>query len=419
MDELNQTQEYKVYPRRWYILALFSVMSSMQYLVWNTYGPIESSMKYAFEWSEATLAVMPMWGTIILVILVFPLCWLQEEKGLRFSVCTAALLMALGSVSRCITSEDYPFLVLSHIGSILNGITGITVMSLPPSLSASWFSPEQRTLATCIAQVSTQVGTGLSFMLGPHLVSAKNQTDVNEVNEVKGQIYWYLFGEAMVACTLWFLVVATFKSKPSSPPSASASLPRTAFWPGIQGLIKDRNALLCTFAYGVSGGTFLAWQSVMTVNFQTIGVSDESSGIIGLVICIFSAVGGVAVAYATDHLKKHMKPTLIILLVLEALCFTWLTLIIAQVIPLSYWQLYVSSVAGSVCTFSLVPLFFEYTVELTYPTPEGLVGGFLACFYNFVGTIFLLMFFVHNIGHLWVNFVLVIAALRKFLKNVS
>ena len=31
-----------------------------------------------------------------------------------------------------------------------------------------------------------------------------------------------------------------------------------------------------------------------------------------------------------------------------------------------------------------MPLFMEYTNEMTYPVPEGIVGGFLTFFYNLV-----------------------------------
>ena len=416
----QEVQQYKTYPKKWYILTLFCLLASSQYLVWNVFGPIESSMKYAFEWNDTVLAEQPLWGTIILVLLVFQLGALQEKYGLYFSVSTASLLMALGASARFMFIENYPFTVTAHIGSFFNGITGIAVMSLPPALSAAWFPPEQRTLATCIAQVSTQVGTGLSFTLGPLIVPGKTQSDISaeaknqtDVDEVKDQVHKYLVGQGAFAIVLFFLIILTFQDKPASPPSASASLPRTDFWTAFHALRKDRNAVLCTLAYGASGGTFLAWQSVMSVNFQNIGVSDATSGKIGLTICICCAVGSVIVAYATDHLKKHMKLTLITLLLIEAIFFTWMTLILAKAIPFYLWQLYVSSVVGSVCTFSLVPLFFEYTVELTYPTPEGLVGGFLACFYNFVGTIFLCMFFFHNIGYLWINVLLICGAVCK------
>merc|ERR1711976_857766 len=163
-----------------------------------------------------------MWGTGVLVLLVFLLGWFQEKKGLKYSVCTASFLMALGAIMRAIPVGDYLFKVLWHFGSFLNGITGIAVMSLPPALSAAWFPPEQRTLATCIAQISTQVGTGLSFMLGPSIVSGKNQSDLEgaknqtDVDEVKHQVHLYLLIQAGVAFCL-FLLTVTFESKPPTP----------------------------------------------------------------------------------------------------------------------------------------------------------------------------------------------------------
>ena len=47
------------------------------------------------------------------------------------------------------------------------------------------------------------------------------------------------------------------------------------------------------------------------------------------------------------------------------------------------------------------------TVEVTYPVHESIVGGFLTAFYNLVGIMFLLIFFIPNIGFEWINYVLV------------
>ena len=126
---------------------------------------------------------------------------------------------------------------------------------------------------------------------------------------------------------------------------------------------------------------------------------------------------GILIAYGTDKLRKHMKKTLVILLALEASFFTWLTLLCSGILPFSYWQLYLSSVFGASFAFSLAPLFFEYTVELMYPIPECLVGSFLTFFYNFIGVIFLCTFFIPNVGELWMNYVLVGAALGKHLSK--
>lgn len=60
--------------------------------------------------------------------------------------------------------------------------------------------------------------------------------------------------------------------------------------------------------------------------------------------------------------------------------------------------MYVSTILASSLTYSTSPIFFELTAELAYPVPEGLVGGFLTCFYNAVGMIFLFIFYVPEIG---------------------
>ena len=62
-------------------------------------------------------------------------------------------------------------------------------------------------------------------------------------------------------------VLIYFPSKPPTPPSASASVKRTNFSEGLKAIIKDRNILLCTFGYAMSGGVPNAWQVLI---FQRI-----------------------------------------------------------------------------------------------------------------------------------------------------
>ena len=73
-----------------------------------------------------------------------------------------------------------------------------------------------------------------------------------------------------------------------------------------------------------------------------------------------------------------------------------------------------ASIVGSSFSFTLAPLFFEYTAELAYPVPEGVVGGFLTCFNNFIGCIFLSIFFIPGTQNekdiFWINIVLLMSA---------
>ena len=53
--------------------------------------------------------------------------------------------------------------------------------------------------------------------------------------------------------------------------------------------------------------------------------------------------------------------------------------------------MFAATISSSCLTYSAGPIFFEFTAELVYPVPEGIVGGFLTTFYNSVGMVFLFL----------------------------
>ena len=72
--------ELHVYVKRWYILGLFCLLGCHQCLVWNTWGPVASSVQEAYGWSDGTVAMMANWGTIMFLLSVLPLSKLVEVK---------------------------------------------------------------------------------------------------------------------------------------------------------------------------------------------------------------------------------------------------------------------------------------------------------------------------------------------------
>ena len=71
----------KVYKRRWYILALFSVVASLNNVIWNTWGPIQGTSRVVFGWDETTITLLADWGPISYVVAVAPMSWLMDVKG--------------------------------------------------------------------------------------------------------------------------------------------------------------------------------------------------------------------------------------------------------------------------------------------------------------------------------------------------
>lgn len=65
---------------------------------------------------------------------------------------------------------------LIHGGQFLNGLGGPTIMSAGPYLSTTWFAPDQRATATAVASLFSYLGGAASFLVGPLIVPAPNDS---------------------------------------------------------------------------------------------------------------------------------------------------------------------------------------------------------------------------------------------------
>jgi len=402
-----------VYTRRWYILGVFCLLACHQCIVWNTFGPIESGVQFAYDWSNSTTPMMLNWGTIMFCVSVVPLSKLVEYD-IRTTVLLVSGLVALGTLLRCcrlFTSNPTVFLVSCHICSILNGISGVTIMAAPPLISSQWFPPSERTTATSINMASNMLGNGLSMLIGPALVhvtpNTTGYTNGSTMNEIRDDIDTYMQLHAEIAVFLFVLFIIYFPSKPPHPPAPSSAIERTEFWGGMKALVNNRNVWFACFAYSISQGVMGSWLGVMVNNFGPLGIPDRQIGYIGLTSVIAQCCLSMCFGFMTDRLKHYMKLILLLLLVLATCAFIWLMLICLKIVPHSLGMIYAAVVLATSINFSCIPIFFEMTVEIAYPVNESLVGGFLTAFYNLIGIVFLFIFFIPDIGYVWINYLLV------------
>ena len=89
------------------------------------------------------------WGPICYFIAVLPASWLLDVKGLRTTVVTTAVLVAVGAGIRIASTSASAKTgtIFIHAGQFLNGLAGPVAMSSPPVVSSTFFPPRQRTIA--------------------------------------------------------------------------------------------------------------------------------------------------------------------------------------------------------------------------------------------------------------------------------
>jgi len=417
----------KVYFKRWYILAVFSILGILQGAIWNSFGPIASSLLSVFcpNWTQATMAMLGNWGNIMYIIPVIPMLWFFEAKGLRASMILTAGMMLVGTGLRCIPGIGiYAFTWTAHLCAILNGIAGIVIFSAPAAVSSAWFPPGERTTATGIALVFNNLGNALSFLAAPAIVPDPPITDNNSSSTVAAaggngssgcptieqewtdlisfRLGLLMYLEAALVGICFLFIVCHFPSRPKIPPSLTSSMQRLSFISGVKSICMNKQALLMTLSFSLFNGLIASWYSVMNITFRNLPLGDSTDvdgviGYIGLIAIVGNSVTTILVSAIVDRLRGKMKRALVVIMTLGVLCWIWMCLLCLRIIPFSLAQLYASTVLASALTYSSGPIFFEFTVELVYPVPEGIVGGFLTCVYNTVGMIFLFLFYIPGI----------------------
>uniref|UniRef100_A0AAQ4PQM1 Solute carrier family 49 member 4 n=1 Tax=Gasterosteus aculeatus aculeatus TaxID=481459 RepID=A0AAQ4PQM1_GASAC len=280
-DPAGPPAHSRVYGRRWLVLSLFSLLAFMQGMVWNFWGPIQSSAARAFGFTGSDIALLVLWGPAGFgPWLLF--MWLMDKKGLRASLLLSAFFMLLGSALRSIPLTELPLRRwLIHGGHLLNGLAGPTIMSAGPFLSTTWFAPDQRATATAVASLFCYLGSAASFLVGPQVVPAPNGTGVpaaavTAVSDafIRDRIQLVMYAELSAIAVLFAAVLLYFPSRPPQPPSVAAASQRLSYRSSICRLLSNMRFLMVALAYAVPSGVMAGWGGVLDMVLTPAKVSQ-------------------------------------------------------------------------------------------------------------------------------------------------
>ncbi|KAG7273966.1 hypothetical protein CRUP_021250 [Coryphaenoides rupestris] len=280
-------------------------------------------------------------------------------------------------------------------------------MSAAPLLSTTWFAPDQRATATAVASLINYLGSAASFMVGPLLVPAPNDTRLvaalgpaaATVHDafIQDRIQLLLYCEFGAIAVLFGAVLLYFPSRPPMPPSVAAASRRVGYRSGIIRLLSNGRFLMIALAYAVPMGVIAGWSGVLDMILTPAKVSQVDAGWIGFWSVVGGCVFGVAMARFADSVRGKLKLILVLMLGGAALSATWFTLTST---------LYTSCILVGIFLNSSVPIFFELFIETVYPVPEGITCGMVTFLGNLVMgmLLFFLTFYCTDVS--WLNWCL-------------
>ena len=113
-------------------------------------------------------------------------------------------------------------------------------------------------------------------------------------------------------------------------------------------------------------------------------------------------VVGILVGIMADKFAGNFKFMILMLYGGSTACFLWFALLCAKVLPYAAWQLYASYILAGMLLNGAIPLFFELTVETTYPAAEACSAGCIMLVDNFIQVLFLFVP-MDKVGTSWMN----------------
>lgn len=180
---LNETSESEIRFLRpcedkaagWYMLLVFSLCTMMSGLSWICFAPIFDLLQEVYGLKLLTINYMSMSYCLLFLPMNFPSTYVLDKYGLRVGVVVGFFIQALGMWCRCLVNKFFWFVVM---GQTLTAIGQPFTYNAPAKLSANWFEPKSRTVATMFGVNANILGNLLGFLIPRFFVHPTYDPDV-------------------------------------------------------------------------------------------------------------------------------------------------------------------------------------------------------------------------------------------------
>ena len=207
-------------------------------------------------------------------------------------------------------------------------------------------------------------------------------------------------------------VIAYFPSKPPTPPSPpsdsrekqfkleSNDTSPYLFWQDTKKAMQIPEFVWLAIVGGAVGGIYNVWSGSLDTIIPNAILTTKQCAVLGASSTAAYCIGGLALGPVIDrveYFKRRYKLAMLLLLTCSTILFIWFTLSLpfltmnTPIFKTSFTSLAIAIIGSSFFLGSTNPLFYEFGVELTYPTTEATSGGLITIFNN-VGALILLVF---------------------------
>ncbi|ORC93330.1 MFS transporter [Trypanosoma theileri] len=434
-------------PMRFAVGAVFCIISLSNGMQWITFSAIVEEVRVYFNMTAIQVNYLTTTYVIAYVAAVFLSCKLYEITGLRVGILIAALTNAIGTVLKIIALYFWPNMILLYIAQVFNSITEILTIATPPLVANRWFPESERMVANTVLSSALNFGCAIGVLLPTFFVTPEKQEKHHF-----GNLFWFQFGLCGGIFVLAiFLVPARPRymvsyaaarqqkkeekriqalrgmfqhhgtenglhneeepgniretetetrreenydenEEPEAPPTNVFSTVLDA----LRMLRSNPSFGFLMIASAAELGLIWAVATVLPQCLSPFGVSEVESGWIGFMNLFAGTIVAPFIMPFVER-KRRYKTVLLSIAMILTINMSILTLCLAYGPPIhenrTYYVvvtfLFWGGVAG-LCQNFMMPLMFEFVIELTFPMSESTSAPVLtwsACLTNLILTI--------------------------------
>jgi MFS family permease len=341
-------------------------------ILWLNFAPITTIMTKIFNVTESDVGLLSMVWPLLFIPVSIPAGILIDGKGFKFGVSIGALIMAIFSVLRIFSGENFSMLLIFQSCAALGQPFVFNAIS---KLVTLWFPFEERALATGIGIMGQYIGMIIAMMLTPFLVSA---SDIGLLTNML-----VIYAAISVISAILFTALAREKPEKAQPEALTEEAKASISFKDIKGFFGKKDFIILEALFFIGVGLFTALLTWLETILNARGLTPTNAGLIGGIIIVGGIVGSMVIPGISDKVARR-KPFIIAdLAVAAAMLFLF-----AEIS-----DFLILTVVGAILGFflmSALPIGLEMSAEIVGSALAGSASSFLWLFSQAGSVIFIL-----------------------------
>jgi len=369
-------------------------------LQWLTHAPIARVAEVFYSdqlqiHSWLSIDSIALTFMITYLIMCLPASYLIDTFGVKTGLNIGAILTIIGALIKGFGAHSLLFV---FIGQIFLAIAQPFILNAVTAFSVRWFQIDERAIVAGFLALAQFIGILIAMLLTPMFV--ESSLDSLQYGEgIDNMLMIYMF-PTVIAAILFLLF---FKEKPKDLPF-DIQHERLNFKQGIIHMLQLKDAILVMILFTIGLGIFNAISTLVDAIAANLNIKD-SDGLIGGIMLIGGIIGAIIIPFLSDHYRKRK-----LFLVICMIAFIPSIFGLAFAAEISdFFQLTIENTYNLALTSSFFlgmfimsagPIVFQYTAEITVPTPESTSQGILLLVGQISGVIIITIMTINHNAYL-------------------